>query len=98
MPGWTLTVDLPISEGLDRLCTSLDELVVGAGGRCYLLGDRLGPETLRQMYPRLDDFLAVRHRVDPDSMFTRTWLVASAFDPPAADRPPTPPQNLIPPL
>jgi len=71
MPGWTLTVDLPISEGLDRLCTSLDELVVGAGGRCYLAKDsRLGPETLRQMYPRLDDFLAVRHRVDPDSMFT----------------------------
>ncbi|WP_231851425.1 FAD-binding oxidoreductase [Microlunatus phosphovorus] len=71
MPGWTLTVDLPISEGLDRLCTSLDELVVGAGGGCYLAKDsRLGPETLRQMYPRLDDFLAVRHRVDPDSMFT----------------------------
>ena len=27
MPGWTLTVDLPIEDGLDRLCNALDEQV-----------------------------------------------------------------------
>lgn len=71
MPGWTLTVDLAISDGLDRLCNSLDEQVVAAGGRCYLAKDsRLGPATLRQMYPRLEDFLAVRERVDPNHVFT----------------------------
>lgn len=71
MPGWTLTVDLPIEDGLDRLCTSLDELVVAAGGRCYLAKDsRLDAATFRQMYPRLDDFLTVRQRVDPSQVFT----------------------------
>ena len=71
MPGWTLTVDLPIEDGLDRLCTALDEQVVAAGGRCYLAKDsRLDAATFRQMYARLDDFLAVRQRVDPTRVFT----------------------------
>lgn len=71
MPGWTLTVDLPIEDGLDRLCNTLDEQVVAAGGRCYLAKDsRLGADTFRQMYPRLDDWLAVRRRVDPQHLFT----------------------------
>jgi decaprenylphospho-beta-D-ribofuranose 2-oxidase len=71
MPGWTLTVDLPIEDGLDRLCSALDEQVVAAGGRCYLAKDsRLDATTFRQMYPRLEDFLAVRRRVDPGRLFT----------------------------
>jgi len=70
MPGWTLTVDLPIEDGLDRLCNALDELVIAAGGRVYLAKDsRLGAAAFRRMYPRLDDFLAVRREVDPDGMF-----------------------------
>ena len=71
MPGWTLTVDLPIEEGLERLCNQLDEQVVAAGGRVYLAKDsRLGAATFRQMYPRLEDFLRVRRSVDPNHMFT----------------------------
>ncbi len=71
MPGWTLTVDLPIEDGLDRLCSALDEQVVAAGGRCYLAKDsRLDAATFRQMYARLDDFLTVRQRVDPARVFT----------------------------
>jgi decaprenylphospho-beta-D-ribofuranose 2-oxidase len=71
MPGWTLTVDLPIEDGLERLCNQLDERVVAAGGRVYLAKDsRLGAATFRQMYPRLDDFLSVRRRLDPTGMFT----------------------------
>jgi decaprenylphospho-beta-D-ribofuranose 2-oxidase len=70
MPGWTLTVDLPIEEGLGRLCNALDEVVIGAGGRVYLAKDsRLSASAFRQMYPRLDDFLAVRRRVDPGGLF-----------------------------
>ncbi|HEY5820805.1 MAG TPA: FAD-binding oxidoreductase [Propionibacteriaceae bacterium] len=70
MPGWTLTVDLPIEQGLDKLCNALDEEVVGAGGRVYLAKDsRLSAERFRQMYPRLDDFLAVRREVDPAGLF-----------------------------
>ena len=38
-----------------------------AGGRVYLAKDsRLSAATFRRMYPRLEDFLAVRRRVDPD--------------------------------
>ncbi len=70
MPGWTLTVDLPIEAGLDKLCDALDEEVVGVGGRVYLAKDsRLTAARFRQMYPRLDDFLAVRRRVDPGGIF-----------------------------
>jgi decaprenylphospho-beta-D-ribofuranose 2-oxidase len=70
MPGWTLTVDLPIEHGLDRLCDALDEQVIDAGGRVYLAKDsRLSAAAFRQMYPRLEDFLAVRREVDPDGIF-----------------------------
>jgi decaprenylphospho-beta-D-ribofuranose 2-oxidase len=69
-PGWTLAVDFPITDGLDRLCRRLDELVLGVGGRVYLAKDsRIDADSLRLMYPRLDDFLAVRRRVDPDGIF-----------------------------
>ena len=66
----TLTVDLPIEHGLDSLCDALDEQVIGAGGRVYLAKDsRLSAAAFRQMYPRLDDFLAVRREVDPSGLF-----------------------------
>ncbi|MGJ3508610.1 FAD-binding protein [Enemella sp. A6] len=70
MPGWTLTVDFPIREGLADLCRRLDELVLSAGGRTYLAKDsRVSPDALRRMYPRLADFTAVRDRVDPNRVF-----------------------------
>lgn len=66
-PGWTLALDLPVgSEHLDRLLDELDRHVLEAGGRLYLAKDsRLSEETFRIMYPRLDEFLAVKERVDP---------------------------------
>src|SRR5215211_6503602 len=70
MPGWTLTVDLPIEPGLDKLCNALDEQVLAAGGQVYLAKDsRLSAATFRKMYPRLEEFLAVRRQVDPDGIF-----------------------------
>jgi len=68
--GWTLAVDIPVGPGLAGLFDALDELVLDAGGRVYLAKDaRLSAATLAQMYPRLDDFRAVRARVDPDGLF-----------------------------
>ncbi|MEV6712606.1 FAD-binding oxidoreductase [Lentzea sp. NPDC051208] len=70
-PGWTLAVDIPVADGLGRLLDELDDQVAGAGGRLYLAKDsRLSPAMVRRMYPRLDEWLAVRRAVDPDGVFT----------------------------
>ncbi len=71
-PGWTLALDLPVGPAaLPGVLDELDELVLGASGRVYFAKDaRLDPTKVRAMYPRLDDFLAVKRRVDPESRMT----------------------------
>ena len=70
-PGWTLTIDLPAAPPPVRtLVERLDELVLGVGGRLYLAKDATTtPANLRAGYPRLDEWLEVRHRVDPHGVF-----------------------------
>ena len=49
----------------------LDEVVLEHEGRVYLAKDaRLPAETFRAMYPRLDEFLNVKRKVDPENRFT----------------------------
>ncbi len=72
MPGWTFTLDMPASsDSVGHLLDRLDEEVLGVGGRLYLAKDsRLSPAALPAMYPKLDQFRAVRQSVDPTGMFT----------------------------
>jgi len=56
---------------LSDVLDDLDDLVVEAGGRVYLAKDaRMRPELLGAMYPRLEEWREVKHRVDPDGRFT----------------------------
>jgi decaprenylphospho-beta-D-ribofuranose 2-oxidase len=70
-PGWTLTLDLPAGvDGLDTLLSELDELVLGVGGRHYLAKDAFAtPAVVAAGYPRLDEWKAIRRRVDPDGVW-----------------------------
>jgi decaprenylphospho-beta-D-ribofuranose 2-oxidase len=65
--GWTLAIDVPArSAGLSQLLTGFDRLVLEAGGRLYLAKDfQTTPAAVRRGYPRLDEWRAIRDRVDP---------------------------------
>jgi decaprenylphospho-beta-D-ribofuranose 2-oxidase len=69
--GWTLALDLPrAAPGIEVALDACDELVAEAGGRVYLTKDaRLRPDALKAMYPRLDEWRAVRERADPDHLW-----------------------------
>ncbi len=76
LPGWTLSVDLPLrghrvprnrdEPELASLLDELDRRVLQAGGRVYLAKDaRLRREVFHAMYPRWADWRAVQARLDP---------------------------------
>ena len=69
--GWTLAIDVPARQrGLSQLLAGLDRLVLDAGGRHYLAKDfQITPQAVRRGYPRLDEWLEVRHRVDPTGVW-----------------------------
>ncbi|MGN0063169.1 MAG: FAD-binding protein [Nocardioides sp.] len=68
--GWTVALDVPARPQLVALFATLDRMVLEGGGRLYLAKDaRMTPGALASGYPRLDEFRAVRDRVDPERVF-----------------------------
>lgn len=73
MAGLTLAVDMPRSPGLTGFLHELDAIVLDHGGRVYLAKDaEMTAETFAAMYPRLDAFREVQHRLDPDGLMSST--------------------------
>jgi FAD/FMN-containing dehydrogenase len=78
--GYTLAIDFPIRPGTAALVHRLDAMVLEAGGRVYLGKDALlRPETFAAMYPRLDEFRALKARVDPKGVFTSDLAIRLAI-------------------
>ena len=70
MAGWNVCVDFPIKAGLSDFLTRLDAQVGEFGGRLYTSKDsRTTAETFHAMYPRIDEWIATRRRIDPDNVF-----------------------------
>ncbi|MCA9614047.1 MAG: FAD-binding oxidoreductase, partial [Myxococcales bacterium] len=69
--GYTFAIDFPVRDGLEQLLRKLDGMVLDAGGRLYLGKDAfLDAPTFRAMYPKLDEWLAIKAKYDPTKVFT----------------------------
>jgi decaprenylphospho-beta-D-ribofuranose 2-oxidase len=70
IPGWNVCVDFPIKAGLADFVTELDRRVLQFGGRLYTAKDsRTTADTFHAMYPRIDEWIALRRKVDPHGVF-----------------------------
>ena len=70
IPGWNVCVDFPIKAGLSEFVTELDRRVLQFGGRLDTAKDsRTTADTFHAMYPRIDEWIAARRKVDPDAVF-----------------------------
>jgi FAD/FMN-containing dehydrogenase len=67
-PGLTLSLDIPIDRSrIQSIVDGLNEIVIAAGGRIYMAKDAFTREEhFRAMEPRLDDWLRVREKWDPE--------------------------------
>ena len=66
-PGISIALDMPFGDDTQALVDEMNAAVIAAGGRIYLAKDALTrAEHFRAMEPRLDEFLRVRRRWDPD--------------------------------
>lgn len=70
MEGWNVALDFPPKPGLDAFLTSLDKRVMEFGGRVYTAKDsRVSATDFHAMYPRIEEWIEIRRRVDPENVF-----------------------------
>jgi FAD/FMN-containing dehydrogenase len=69
--GYTLALDLPVASGLFPLLHELDRVVLSHGGRIYLAKDAvMAARTFAAMYPKLEEFRAIKNRLDPNGLLS----------------------------
>lgn len=69
-PGLMLSLDFPIKPGIGPFLNEVDEHVLDMKGRLYFAKDsRTRAHHIPQMYPRLNDWRAIRAKADPDGVF-----------------------------
>ena len=69
--GYTLALDLPVNRGLVPLLHELDRVVLSYGGRVYLAKDAvMTSQSFAAMYPKLEQFRAVKRKVDPQGLLS----------------------------
>jgi decaprenylphospho-beta-D-ribofuranose 2-oxidase len=67
-PGMSVALDIPIGNNIQQVIDRLNEHVIACKGRIYLTKDGFTrPEHFRAMEPRLEAFLAVKRRWDPEN-------------------------------
>ncbi len=82
MPGYTLALDFPVSDGLFEFLDGLDEMVMRRGGRVYLVKDaRLKPAMFRAMYPNFARWQAAKAAADPNNRFSSSLSRRLQMDP-----------------
>src|SRR5262249_38922226 len=78
-PGISFAIDLPVRDTTQRAVDAMNDVVAAEGGRVYLAKDAFSrAEHYRAMDPRVDAFLAVRERWDPERRL-RSALSARLF-------------------
>lgn len=69
--GYTLALDFPVTAELWKELDELDAVIKDYGGRIYPTKDaRMSPAMLRSGFPRIDEFMQVREKVDPHRRFS----------------------------
>lgn len=69
--GYTLTLDIPMREGLLAFLSDCDRLVLQYGGRLYLAKDMcMSADSFAAMYPRAGEFRKLRRELDPKGVLS----------------------------
>jgi decaprenylphospho-beta-D-ribofuranose 2-oxidase len=86
-PGTSIALDIAVRKDTQGLIDALNEQVIKEGGRIYLAKDAFTrAEHFRAMEPRLDEFLRVRRKWDPEGRFRSAQSVRLFGDAPHAGK------------
>jgi len=70
MKGWNVALDFPNRRGVNEFLNELDRRAMEFGGRVYTAKDsRVSAESFHRMYPRIDEWIAIRRKADPNGVF-----------------------------